>query len=67
MDYDYDITAYDYFLPVEQIAQMPTDRRDQSRLLLLDCRSDQTADLSFTGIIDLLEPGDCWSTLTFLN
>ena len=58
MDYDYDITAYDYFLPAEQIAQIPTDRRDQSRLLLLDCRSDQTADLNFTGIIDLLEPGD---------
>ena len=58
MEFEYDIAAYDYILPVEQIAQLPADQRDHSRLLQLDCRSDKTADSNFTDILDLLEPGD---------
>ena len=58
MEFEYDISAYDYFLPAEQIAQFPTDQRDQSRLLLLDSRTDKTEDLNFTDIVGLLEPGD---------
>jgi S-adenosylmethionine:tRNA ribosyltransferase-isomerase len=58
MEFEYDIAAYDYILPVEQIAQLPADQRDHSRLLQLDCRTDKTADSNFTDILDLLEPGD---------
>ena len=58
MELDYDITAYDYLLPAEQIAQFPADQRDQSRLLKLDCRADTVEDLNFTDILDLLAPGD---------
>lgn len=58
MEFEYDIAAYDYFLPADQIAQFPADQRDQSKLLLLDCRTDKTEDLNFTDIGGLLEPGD---------
>lgn len=58
MEFENDIAAYDYILPAEQIAQFPADQRDQSKLLLLDCRTDKTEDLNFTDIVGLLEPGD---------
>jgi S-adenosylmethionine:tRNA ribosyltransferase-isomerase len=58
MNFDYDLEAYDYVLPAEQIAQFPADQRDQSRLLKLDCRTETIEDLNFTDILDLLTPGD---------
>lgn len=54
----FDISSYDYDLPEERIAQAPAARRDQSRLLVLDCRSKQTGDLRFNDLFDYLEPGD---------
>ncbi len=36
-DYDvYSLDSYDYYLPEEQIAQSPADKRDESRLLVMD-------------------------------
>ena len=36
-DYDiYSLSSYDYYLPEELIAQSPVDKRDESRLLVLN-------------------------------
>ena len=48
-----------YDLPVELIAQHPTEKRDDCRLLILDGRSGQYRDGVFTELKDLLKPGDC--------
>lgn len=58
MEEHFQLTAYDYHLPEENIAQRPLDRRDRSKLLVLDCISDQTEHREFTGIIEYLLPGD---------
>lgn len=44
----------DYHLPPEQIAQRPLDRRDASRLLLLDRKSDLFEDHKFLELPELL-------------
>src|SRR5215469_8414850 len=44
----------DYHLPPEQIAQRPLDRRDASRLLLLNRSSDEFKDRHFVEFPDLL-------------
>lgn len=48
-----------YDLPEELIAQTPLDRRDSSRLLVLDRLTGETAHQHFYDIIDYLQPGDC--------
>ena len=58
MDSKFDLNAYDYHLPTENIAQEPADKRDESRLLVLDCRDDSLSDRTFHNIVDYLEPGD---------
>lgn len=58
MKQDFDIESYTYSLPSSQIAQYPTDRRENSRLLVLDCRRDRISDLKFTDIVDFFNPGD---------
>mgnify|MGYP001156075726 CR=1 FL=1 len=55
---DFQLSAYDYHLPEENIAQHPVDRRDQSRLLVLDCPADTIAHRRFADITELLLPGD---------
>jgi S-adenosylmethionine:tRNA ribosyltransferase-isomerase len=52
------LSAYDYQLPEENIAQNPSDKRDQSRLLVLDCESSGIEHRRFTDIIDYFLPGD---------
>ena len=50
---------FDFELPEELIAQTPIEKRDESRLMVLD-RSKQTIEhKTFKNIIDYLEPGDC--------
>lgn len=49
---------FDYTLPEELIAQHPADRRDGSRLLVLDRNSGACELHPFGDIIDYLEPGD---------
>lgn len=48
-----------YDLPEELIAQTPLAQRDQSRLLVLDRQSGQTAHRHFFDILEYLQAGDC--------
>ena len=48
-----------YDLPEELIAQTPLEKRDSSRLLVLDRSSGKTQHKHFFDIIDHLNPGDC--------
>jgi len=58
MEEHFQLTAYDYPLPGESIAQRPSDRRDQSRLFVLDCENNRSEHRLFTDIIDYFLPGD---------
>ncbi len=50
------LSDYDYNLPEELIAQMPADKRDNSRMMVLD-RCDRTVSHKhFYDIVDLIEP-----------
>lgn len=48
-----------YDLPESLIAQTPLQRRDSSRLMVLDRESGQVCHRHFYDIIDYLNPGDC--------
>ena len=49
-----------YFdLPEELIAQTPIERRDFSRLMVLDKKTGEIEHRHFYDIVDYLEPGDC--------
>ncbi|MBU0730218.1 MAG: tRNA preQ1(34) S-adenosylmethionine ribosyltransferase-isomerase QueA [Proteobacteria bacterium] len=54
----YDLKDYYYELPDSSIAQQPLDNRDESRLLVVDCRTDRLADKHFEDIVDYFKPGD---------
>ncbi|MHB8789552.1 MAG: tRNA preQ1(34) S-adenosylmethionine ribosyltransferase-isomerase QueA [Desulfobulbaceae bacterium] len=58
MEKHFQLSAYDYHLPEENIAQHPADRRDQSRLLVLDCTTGAMAHRRFKDITELLRAGD---------
>ena len=49
---------FDYYLPEELIAQTPLEKRDSSRLLVLDRKTGEIEHKHFTDIIDYLEEGD---------
>ncbi len=49
---------FDYELPEELIAQTPLERRDESRLLVLDKDTGEVEHKKFYDIIDYLESGD---------
>lgn len=49
---------FDFHLPEELIAQTPLEKRDSSRLLIVDRETGQFSDQHFDNIIDQLEPGD---------
>ena len=49
---------FDYELPSELIAQTPLEKRDSSRLLVLDKKSGNIEHKHFNNIIDYLNPGD---------
>ena len=53
------LEEFDYNLPEELIAQVPIEKRDESRLMVLDRESKITEHRTFKDIIDYLEPGDC--------
>ena len=53
-----DINLFDFYLPEELIAQRPTDKRDQSRLLAVNLSDKTYEDKHFYEIIDYLQPGD---------
>ena len=53
------VSDFYYDLPEELIAQTPIEKRDESRLMVLN-RAKQTIEhKTFKDIIDYLEPGDC--------
>ena len=47
---------YDYQLPPELIASYPAERRDESRLMLLDRNQRKVTHLHFRDLVDLLRP-----------
>lgn len=49
---------FDYYLPEELIAQHPADKRDFSRLMVVDRKTGQREDKHFYDIIDYLNEGD---------
>ena len=53
------INDFDYYLPEEQIAQHPADRRDQSRLLVVHRNTNEQEHRHFYDILEYLNPGDC--------
>ena len=53
------VTDFDYDLPEELIAQIPIEKRDESRLMVLDKTKETIEHKVFKNIIDYLNPGDC--------
>ena len=53
-----DIHLFDYYLPEELIAQKPSDKRDCSRLLLVDKDNKTYKDSIFHEIVDYFQAGD---------
>jgi len=49
---------FDYPLDAERIAQMPADRRDESRLMILGRRQGKTRHAGFADLPELLRPDD---------
>lgn len=52
------VSDFDYELPEELIAQTPIEKRDESRLMILDREKKNIEHKKFKDIIDFLEPGD---------
>lgn len=53
------LEEFDYELPEELIAQVPIQKRDESRLMVLDRKEKTITHEVFKNIINYLEPGDC--------
>lgn len=53
------IDEFDYELPKELIAQAPSQKRDDCRLMVLDRKSGTIEHKHFYDILDYLKPGDC--------
>ena len=52
------INLFDYYLPEELIAQRPSEKRDHSRLLLVNRETKTYEDKHFYDIVDYLHEGD---------
>lgn len=57
------ISEYDYNLPEKLIAQMPADKRDNSRMMVLNRKDRTISHKHFYDIVDLIEP----NTLLVMN
>jgi S-adenosylmethionine:tRNA ribosyltransferase-isomerase len=53
------LSDFKYDLPEGLIAQYPSEKRDQAKLMVLDRSTEAIETKSFTDIIDYLNPGDC--------
>lgn len=53
------VSEFNYDLPEELIAQTPLAKRDESRLMILNRKTQTIEHKIFKNIIDYLEPGDC--------
>ena len=58
-DYCYKTKDFWYDLPEELIAQTPLERRDSSRLMVLNRQTGEISHRHFYDILDYLKPGDC--------
>jgi S-adenosylmethionine:tRNA ribosyltransferase-isomerase len=56
---NYKLEDYDYEFPKELIAQHPVEKRDSSRMLVLDRASGSIKHSVFKSITGYLSPGDC--------
>jgi len=54
-----DVNEFDYFLPEELIAQKPSDKRDECRLLVMNRKEGTIEHKHFYDILDYLKEGDC--------
>ena len=52
------VEDFDYYLPEELIAQTPLEKRDSSRLLVLDKKTGDIEHKKFYNLIDYLDEGD---------
>lgn len=52
------VSEFNYRLPEELIAQTPIEKRDESRLMILDKEKQTIEHKTFKDIVDYLEPGD---------
>ena len=53
------VSEFNYELPERLIAQVPIEKRDESKLMILDREKQTIEHKTFKDIIDYLEPGDC--------
>jgi len=53
------LSDFKYDLPEHLIAQYPIEKRDQSRLMVLDRETETIESRIFSDIIEYLNPGDC--------
>lgn len=58
MDKDHSLTAYRYHLPENLIAQQPADKRDESRLMVLDRGEGTLTHRRFNDLIELIGAED---------
>lgn len=58
MNSDLNLKAYNYHLPQENIAQHPADKRDFSRLLVLDSQSGNITHRQFSDILEYIRDED---------
>lgn len=54
-----DVNNFDYELPEELIAQKPSDKRDECRLLVMHRDTDKIEHKHFYDVLDYLNEGDC--------
>ena len=53
------VADFDYVLPADRIAQVPAERRDQARLLVLHRQTGELEHRVFAELPEYLHPGDC--------
>ena len=53
------VSEFNYNLPEELIAQVPLEKRDESRLMILDREKQTIEHKVFKDILDYIQPGDC--------
>ena len=53
------VSEFNYELPEKLIAQVPIEKRDESRLMILNREKQELEHKTFKDIVDYLEPGDC--------
>ncbi len=58
-EYSFRTSDFDYHLPQELVAQLPCEKRDHSRLLVLERKTGRIHHHRFTDLAGFLKAGDC--------